>query len=112
MWTYGGSYKFTSCFYGHSSGVQKSGSSIRWENKAFESLIRQRSLLMIPVDQENPLSQEQNTEAGKSTPPSTETIKSASVQASSSQAKRKLDVNQVDPIDAQGKQQKKHSLCR
>jgi DNA excision repair protein ERCC-4 len=31
--------------------VQKFESSIRRENEAFESLIRQKSLMMIPVDQ-------------------------------------------------------------
>ncbi|XBH59213.1 hypothetical protein VPH35_080506 [Triticum aestivum] len=38
-------------FYEESSEVQKFESSIRRENEAFESLIRQKSLMMIPVDQ-------------------------------------------------------------
>ncbi|XP_066396784.1 uncharacterized protein [Miscanthus floridulus] len=39
-------------FYEYSTGVQKFESTIRWENEAFESLIRQKSLMMIPVDQD------------------------------------------------------------
>ncbi|KAM0888140.1 hypothetical protein ACQ4PT_028499 [Festuca glaucescens] len=38
-------------FYEESSEAQKFESSIRRENEAFESLIRQKSLMMIPVDQ-------------------------------------------------------------
>lgn len=38
-------------FYEDSTEVQKFESSIRRENEAFESLIRQKSLMMIPVDQ-------------------------------------------------------------
>ncbi|XP_073002094.1 DNA repair endonuclease UVH1 isoform X2 [Typha latifolia] len=38
-------------FYEDSTEVQKFESSIRRENGAFESLIRQKSLMMIPVDQ-------------------------------------------------------------
>ncbi|KAH1223555.1 DNA repair endonuclease UVH1 [Glycine max] len=38
-------------FYEDSSEVQKFEASIRRENGAFESLIRQKSLMMIPVDQ-------------------------------------------------------------
>ncbi|TVU48715.1 hypothetical protein EJB05_08360 [Eragrostis curvula] len=38
-------------FYEDSTEVQKYESSIRRENEAFESLIRQKSLMMIPVDQ-------------------------------------------------------------
>nr|CAB3502306.1 unnamed protein product [Digitaria exilis] len=38
-------------FYEDSTEVQKFESSIRLENEAFESLIRQKSLMMIPVDQ-------------------------------------------------------------
>lgn len=38
-------------FYEDSAEVQKFESSIRRENEAFESLIRQKSLMMIPVDQ-------------------------------------------------------------
>ena len=38
-------------FYEDSTKVQKFESSIRRENEAFESLIRQKSLMMIPVDQ-------------------------------------------------------------
>ncbi|WVZ55052.1 hypothetical protein U9M48_005766 [Paspalum notatum var. saurae] len=39
-------------FYEDSTEVQKFESSIRRENEAFESLIRQKSLMMIPVDQD------------------------------------------------------------
>ncbi|XP_021813564.1 DNA repair endonuclease UVH1 isoform X1 [Prunus avium] len=39
-------------FYEESSEVQKFEASIRRENAAFESLIRQKSLMMIPVDQD------------------------------------------------------------
>ncbi|CAI9095598.1 OLC1v1031586C1 [Oldenlandia corymbosa var. corymbosa] len=39
-------------FYEESTEVQKFEASIRRENGAFESLIRQKSLMMIPVDQE------------------------------------------------------------
>ncbi|AQK60718.1 DNA repair endonuclease UVH1 [Zea mays] len=39
-------------FYEDSTEVQKYESSIRRENEAFESLIRQKSLMMIPVDQD------------------------------------------------------------
>ncbi|XP_020586235.1 DNA repair endonuclease UVH1 [Phalaenopsis equestris] len=39
-------------FYENSTEVQKFEASIRRENGAFESLIRQKSLLMIPVDQD------------------------------------------------------------
>lgn len=39
-------------FYDNSTEVQKFEASIRRENEAFESLIRQKSLLMIPVDQD------------------------------------------------------------
>ncbi|XP_030501669.2 DNA repair endonuclease UVH1 isoform X1 [Cannabis sativa] len=39
-------------FYEDSTEVQKFEASIRRENGAFESLIRQKSLMMIPVDQE------------------------------------------------------------
>ncbi|KAF8780291.1 hypothetical protein HU200_001969 [Digitaria exilis] len=39
-------------FYEDSTEVQKFESSIRLENEAFESLIRQKSLMMIPVDQD------------------------------------------------------------
>lgn len=39
-------------FYEDSSEVQKFEASIRRENGAFESLIRQKSLMMIPVDQD------------------------------------------------------------
>lgn len=39
-------------FYDNSTEVQKFEASIRRENGAFESLIRQKSLLMIPVDQD------------------------------------------------------------
>jgi DNA excision repair protein ERCC-4 len=38
-------------FYEESTEVQKFESSICRENEAFESLIRQKSLMMIPVDQ-------------------------------------------------------------
>lgn len=38
-------------FYEDSAEVQKFDASIRRENSAFESLIRQKSLMMIPVDQ-------------------------------------------------------------
>lgn len=38
-------------FYEDSTEVQKFEASIRRENGAFESLIRQKSLMMIPVDQ-------------------------------------------------------------
>lgn len=38
-------------FYEDSTEVQKFEASIRRENRAFESLIRQKSLMMIPVDQ-------------------------------------------------------------
>lgn len=38
-------------FYDESTEVQKFEASIRRENGAFESLIRQKSLMMIPVDQ-------------------------------------------------------------
>ncbi|XP_023533835.1 DNA repair endonuclease UVH1-like [Cucurbita pepo subsp. pepo] len=38
-------------FYEDSTEVQKFQASIRRENSAFESLIRQKSLMMIPVDQ-------------------------------------------------------------
>lgn len=38
-------------FYEESTEVQKFEASIRRENSAFESLIRQKSLMMIPVDQ-------------------------------------------------------------
>lgn len=38
-------------FYEESTEVQKFEASIRRENGAFESLIRQKSLMMIPVDQ-------------------------------------------------------------
>lgn len=38
-------------FYEDSTEVQKFEASIRRENAAFESLIRQKSLMMIPVDQ-------------------------------------------------------------
>ncbi|WOL19793.1 DNA repair endonuclease UVH1 isoform X1 [Canna indica] len=38
-------------FYEDSAEVQKFEASIRRENNAFESLIRQKSLMMIPVDQ-------------------------------------------------------------
>ncbi|CAL9110957.1 unnamed protein product [Musa textilis] len=38
-------------FYEDSAEVQKFEASIRRENSAFESLIRQKSLMMIPVDQ-------------------------------------------------------------
>ncbi|KAE8651467.1 DNA repair endonuclease UVH1 [Cucumis sativus] len=38
-------------FYDDSTEVQKFQASIRRENSAFESLIRQKSLMMIPVDQ-------------------------------------------------------------
>lgn len=37
-------------FYEESTEVQKFEASIRRENGAFESLIRQKSLMMIPVD--------------------------------------------------------------
>ena len=37
-------------FYEDSTGVQKFEASIRRENGAFESLIRQKSMMMIPVD--------------------------------------------------------------
>lgn len=40
-------------FYEDSTEVQKFEASIRRENGAFESLIRQKSLMMIPVDQVN-----------------------------------------------------------
>ncbi|KAJ0961835.1 hypothetical protein J5N97_029663 [Dioscorea zingiberensis] len=39
-------------FYEDSTEVQKFEASIRRENAAFESLIRQKSLMMIPVDQD------------------------------------------------------------
>ncbi|KAM7253923.1 hypothetical protein ACFE04_031605 [Oxalis oulophora] len=39
-------------FYENSTEVQKFEASIRRENGAFESLIRQKSLMMIPVDQD------------------------------------------------------------
>ncbi|XP_058084738.1 DNA repair endonuclease UVH1 [Magnolia sinica] len=39
-------------FYEHSTEVQKFEASIRRENGAFESLIRQKSLMTIPVDQD------------------------------------------------------------
>ncbi|KAK9275193.1 hypothetical protein L1049_022454 [Liquidambar formosana] len=39
-------------FYEDSTEVQKFEASIRRENGAFESLIRQKSLMMIPVDQD------------------------------------------------------------
>ncbi|XP_062217154.1 DNA repair endonuclease UVH1 isoform X4 [Phragmites australis] len=39
-------------FYEDSTEVQKFECSIRRENEAFESLIRQKSLMMIPVDQD------------------------------------------------------------
>lgn len=39
-------------FYENSTEVQKFEASIRRENSAFESLIRQKSLMMIPVDQD------------------------------------------------------------
>ncbi|XP_057511388.1 DNA repair endonuclease UVH1 isoform X1 [Actinidia eriantha] len=39
-------------FYEDSTEVQKFDSSIRRENRAFESLIRQKSLMIIPVDQD------------------------------------------------------------
>ncbi|PPR84058.1 hypothetical protein GOBAR_AA36651 [Gossypium barbadense] len=39
-------------FYDASTEVQKFEASIRRENGAFESLIRQKSMMMIPVDQE------------------------------------------------------------
>lgn len=39
-------------FYEDSTEVQKFEASIRRENGAFESLIRQKSLMMLPVDQE------------------------------------------------------------
>ncbi|ERN01076.1 hypothetical protein AMTR_s00002p00177430 [Amborella trichopoda] len=39
-------------FYEESTEVQKFEASIRRENGAFESLIRQKSLMMIPVDQD------------------------------------------------------------
>lgn len=39
-------------FYDDSTEVQKFEASIRRENGAFESLIRQKSLMMIPVDQD------------------------------------------------------------
>ncbi|XP_055821200.1 DNA repair endonuclease UVH1 isoform X2 [Solanum dulcamara] len=39
-------------FYEDSTEVQKFEASVRRENGAFESLIRQKSLMMIPVDQE------------------------------------------------------------
>ncbi|KAG0501147.1 hypothetical protein HPP92_001219 [Vanilla planifolia] len=39
-------------FYENSAEVQKFDASIRRENAAFESLIRQKSLMMIPVDQD------------------------------------------------------------
>ncbi|XP_026661913.1 DNA repair endonuclease UVH1 isoform X2 [Phoenix dactylifera] len=39
-------------FYEDSTEVQKFDASIRRENAAFESLIRQKSLMMIPVDQD------------------------------------------------------------
>lgn len=38
-------------FYEDSTEVQKFEASVRRENGAFESLIRQKSLMMIPVDQ-------------------------------------------------------------
>jgi hypothetical protein len=37
-------------FYEDSTEVQKFEASIRRENGAFESLIRQKSMMMIPVD--------------------------------------------------------------
>ncbi|KAG0481780.1 hypothetical protein HPP92_012638 [Vanilla planifolia] len=39
-------------FYGNSTEIQKFDASIQRENAAFESLIRQKSLMMIPVDQD------------------------------------------------------------
>ncbi|KAL9663439.1 hypothetical protein QQ045_018825 [Rhodiola kirilowii] len=39
-------------FYEGSTEVQKFEASIRRENSAFESLIRQKSIMMIPIDQE------------------------------------------------------------
>uniref|UniRef100_A0A7N0VF28 ERCC4 domain-containing protein n=1 Tax=Kalanchoe fedtschenkoi TaxID=63787 RepID=A0A7N0VF28_KALFE len=39
-------------FYEDSTEVQKFEASIRRENSAFESLIRQKSIMMIPIDQE------------------------------------------------------------
>lgn len=39
-------------FYEESTEVQKFEASIRRENAAFESLIRQKSLMMIPIDQD------------------------------------------------------------
>lgn len=39
-------------FYEDSTEVQKYEASVRRENRAFESLIRQKSLMMIPVDQD------------------------------------------------------------
>ncbi|GAA0154544.1 endodeoxyribonuclease [Lithospermum erythrorhizon] len=41
-------------FYEDSTEVQKYEASVRRENKAFESLIRQKSLMMIPVEQDGP----------------------------------------------------------
>lgn len=47
-----GKLKVYFIFYEGSTEVQKFEASIRRENRAFESLIRQKSLLMIPVDQD------------------------------------------------------------
>ncbi|KAL6847719.1 hypothetical protein ACP4OV_022507 [Aristida adscensionis] len=47
-----GKLKVYFLFYEDSTEVQKFESSIRRENEAFESLIRQKSLMMIPVDQD------------------------------------------------------------
>ncbi|PUZ43326.1 hypothetical protein GQ55_9G652400 [Panicum hallii var. hallii] len=49
--TSGGACNYSSDFR-DSTEVQKFESSIRRENEAFESLIRQKSLMMIPVDQD------------------------------------------------------------
>ncbi|XP_042418191.1 DNA repair endonuclease UVH1-like isoform X2 [Zingiber officinale] len=54
-------------FYEDSAEVQKFEASIRRENSAFESLIRQKSLMMIPVDQNGRC-------IGASTPSETESI--------------------------------------
>ncbi|KAK1262359.1 DNA repair endonuclease UVH1 [Acorus gramineus] len=48
----GRSVKVYFLFYEDSMEVQKFEASIRRENSAFESLIRQKSLMMIPVDQD------------------------------------------------------------
>ncbi|KAK8957692.1 DNA repair endonuclease UVH1 [Platanthera zijinensis] len=47
-----GKLKVYFIFYEYSTEVQKFEASIRRENRAFESLIRQKSLLMIPLDQD------------------------------------------------------------